>query len=61
LKNTVKSQLDPNDVYVKNNNDPDNPIKINKDILKDVRQLLKDGKIDEAQTALKNRAGLSDD
>lgn len=61
LKNTVKSQLDPNDVYVKNNADPEHPIKINKDVLKDVRQLLKDGKIDEAQTALKDRAGLSDD
>ena len=61
LKNTVKSQLDPDSVYVKNNNDPEHPFKIKKDILNEVRQFLKDGKVDEAKKALTEKAGFSEE
>lgn len=61
LKSTVKSQLDPDSVYVKNNADPEHPFKIKKDVLNEVRQFLKDGKVDEAKKALTEKAGFSEE
>lgn len=61
LKNTVKSQLDPDSVYVKNNADPEHPFKIKKDVLNEVRQFLKDGKVDEAKKTLTEKAGFSEE
>lgn len=60
LKNTVKSQLNPDEVYIRNNNDPDNPLRIKKDVLNEARQQLKDGKLDDAKKTLVDKGGFDE-